>query len=134
MKRLLLSGTKITMAGNQVHWENKAFVKNNKTGQITNLRQERIVWMLDKGCVEFPEAGPLRICAGMTVTTMGLVLARPLLAPVDEESAPMEDGEGREGESMQEGGDPYSGLIPTGQEEEGEDQGVILTSQFTVDF
>ena len=34
---------------------------------------------------------------------MGPVPVRPLLAPVDEESAPMEDGEGGEDESMQEG-------------------------------
>ena len=27
--------------------EDKAFVKNNKTVQITNLRRERNVWMLD---------------------------------------------------------------------------------------
>ena len=27
--------------------KDKAFVKNNKTGQITNLRRERNVWMLD---------------------------------------------------------------------------------------
>ena len=32
---------------------------------------------------------------------MGQVPARPLLAPIDEESAPVEDGEGGEGESMQ---------------------------------
>ena len=38
----------ITKAGNQVYLgEDKAFVKNNKTGQITNLRRERNVWMLD---------------------------------------------------------------------------------------
>ena len=36
------------------------------------------------------------------MTTMGPVPARPLVAPVDEESAPMEDGEEREDESMQE--------------------------------
>ena len=54
------------------------------------------------GCVEFSEAGPLRTRAGTTVTTMGPVLVRPLLEPVDEESAPMEDGEGGEDESMQE--------------------------------
>ena len=34
---------------------------------------------------------------------MGPVPARPLLAPVDEESVPMEDGEGGEDESTQEG-------------------------------
>ena len=51
------------------------------------------------GCVEFSEAGPLRTCAGTTVASMGLVPVRP----VDEESAPMEDGEGGEDESMQEG-------------------------------
>ena len=50
----------------------------------------------------FSEAGPLRTCAGTTVTTMGPVPVRPLLAPVDEESEPLEDGEGREGESMEE--------------------------------
>ena len=49
MKRPLLSVAKITKAGNQVYLggEDKAFVKNNKTGQITNLRRERNVWMLD---------------------------------------------------------------------------------------
>ena len=56
-------------------------------------------------------------CAGTTVTTMGPILVRPLLAPVDEESAPMEDGEGGEDESMQEeprkGGDPRSGRART---------------------
>ena len=45
VKRPLLSVAKITKAGNQ--GEEKAFVKNNKTGQITNLRRERNVWMLD---------------------------------------------------------------------------------------
>ena len=54
-------------------------------GEETSLRD---------GYVEFSEAGPLRTCAGTTVTTMGPVPVRPLLAPVDEESAPMEDGEG----------------------------------------
>ena len=40
VKRLLLSVAKITKAGNQVYLgEDKAFVKNNKTGQITNLRR-----------------------------------------------------------------------------------------------
>ena len=53
------------------------------------------------GYVEFSEAGPLRTCAGTNVTTMGPVPVRPPLAPVDEESAPMEDGEGGEDESMQ---------------------------------
>ena len=45
----LLSVVKITKAGNQVYLggEDKAFVKNNQTGQITNLRRERNVWMLD---------------------------------------------------------------------------------------
>ena len=48
VKRPLLSVAKITKAGNQVYLgEDKAFVKNNKTGQITNLRRERNVWMLD---------------------------------------------------------------------------------------
>ena len=48
VKRLLLSVAKITKAGNQVYsGEDKAFVKNNKIGQITNLRRERNVWMLD---------------------------------------------------------------------------------------
>ena len=47
VKRPLLSVAKFTKAGNQVHLgEEKAFVKNNKTGQITNLRRERDVWML----------------------------------------------------------------------------------------
>ena len=97
---------------------------------------------------------------------MGPVLARPLLAPVDEEGAPTEDGEGGEDEPMQEGAEegrplfrksenqsssqevqehmkthiPYRSWCahcirvrerndPTGQEEEGEDQGIIHTSQ-----
>ena len=48
VKRPLLSGAKITKAGNQVYLgEDKAFVRNNKTGQITNLRRGRNVWMLD---------------------------------------------------------------------------------------
>ena len=48
MKRPLLSVAKIIKAGNQVHLgEDKAFVKNNKTAQITNLRRERNMWMLD---------------------------------------------------------------------------------------
>ena len=48
VKRPLLSVAKITKAGNQVYLgEDKAFDKNNKTGQITNLRRERNVWMLD---------------------------------------------------------------------------------------
>ena len=47
VKRPLLSVAKITKAGNQVYLgEDKAFVKNDKTGQITNLRRERDVWML----------------------------------------------------------------------------------------
>ena len=99
VKRPLLSAAKITKAGNQVYLgEDKAFVKNNKTEQITNLRRERNVWMLDLwvkrpadakdvSSFQFSEAGPLRTCAGTTVTTMGPVPVRPLLAPVDEESA-----------------------------------------------
>ena len=58
----------------------------------------------------------MRICAGTTVTTMGPVPVRPLLAPMDEESAPMKDGEGGEDESMQEprkAGDPCSGKVRT---------------------
>ena len=48
VKRPLLSVAKITKAGNQVYLgEDEAFVKNNKTGQITNLHRERNVWMLD---------------------------------------------------------------------------------------
>ena len=48
VKRPLLNVAKITKAGNQVYWgEDKAFVKNNKTGQITNLRRERNVRMVD---------------------------------------------------------------------------------------
>ena len=48
VKRLLLSVAMITKAGNQVFLgEDKAFVKNNKTVQITSLRRERNVWMLD---------------------------------------------------------------------------------------
>ena len=47
VKRPLLSVAKITEARNQVYLdEDKAFVKNNKTVQITNLRRERNVWML----------------------------------------------------------------------------------------
>ena len=43
----LLSVAKITQAGNQVYLgEVKAFVMSNKTGQITNVRRERNVWML----------------------------------------------------------------------------------------
>ena len=95
------------------------------------------------------------------MTTTGPVPVRPLLAPVDEESAPMEDDEGGEDESMQGGGrrreetqvqeerEPAlepgyrswfthcvrgrGGMIPTGQEEEGENQGIIHTSQLTTD-
>ena len=48
---------------------------------------------------------------------MGPVPIRTLLALVDEESAPMEDGEGGEDESMEEGprkgGDPRSGRART---------------------
>ena len=48
VKRPLLSVAKITKAENQVYLgEDKASVKNNKTGQITNLRRERNGWMLD---------------------------------------------------------------------------------------
>ena len=48
MKRPLLSVAKVTKARNQVYLgEDKVFVKNNETGQITNLRRERNVWMLD---------------------------------------------------------------------------------------
>ena len=43
----LLSVAKITKAGNQVFLgEDKAFVKNNNTVQIANLRREHNVWML----------------------------------------------------------------------------------------
>ena len=44
VKRPLLSVAKITNAGNQVYLgEDKAFVKNNKTGQVTNLpRAQRV--------------------------------------------------------------------------------------------
>ena len=43
----LLSVAKMTKAGNQVYLgEDKAFVKINKTEQITNLRRECNVWML----------------------------------------------------------------------------------------
>ena len=46
VKRPLLRVAKIKKAGNQVYLgEDKAFVKNNKTGQITNLRRERNVWL-----------------------------------------------------------------------------------------
>ena len=48
MKHPLLSVAIITKAGNQVYLgEDKAFVKNKKARQITNLRRERNVWMLD---------------------------------------------------------------------------------------
>ena len=48
VKRPLLSVATITKARNQVYLgEDKAFVKNNKTEQITNLHRERNVWMLD---------------------------------------------------------------------------------------
>ena len=48
VKRPLLSVAMITKAENQVFLgEDKAFVKNNKTVQITSLRRERNVWMLD---------------------------------------------------------------------------------------
>ena len=58
----------------------------------------------------------MRICAGTTETTMGRVPVRPLLAPIDEESVPMKDGEGGEDESMQEhwkAGDSCSGKVRT---------------------
>ena len=39
---------------------------------------------------------------------MGLVRVRPLPAPIDEESAPVEDGEGGEDETMPvKGGGPF---------------------------
>ena len=48
IKHPILSVAKITKAGNPVYFgEDKASVRNNKTGQITNLRRERSVWMLD---------------------------------------------------------------------------------------
>ena len=48
MKRPLLGVAKITTAGNQVYLgEDKSFVKNNETGQITNLRRKRNVWIID---------------------------------------------------------------------------------------
>ena len=47
-KRLLQIVAKFKKAENQVCLgEDKAVVKGNKTGQITNLRRERNVWMLD---------------------------------------------------------------------------------------
>ena len=47
VKRPLLSVAKITKAGSQVFLgEDKAFVENNNTGQITNLRRERnMLWV-----------------------------------------------------------------------------------------
>ena len=46
VKRPLLTVAKTTKAGNQVYLgEDKAFVKNNKTGQITNFRREHNVWI-----------------------------------------------------------------------------------------
>ena len=48
VKRPLLSVAKITKAGNHVNLgEDKAFIKNDKTGHVTNLRRQRNVWMLD---------------------------------------------------------------------------------------
>ena len=48
VKRPLLSVAKITKAGNQVYLgEDKVFVKNNKTVQITNPPRALNVWMLD---------------------------------------------------------------------------------------
>ena len=102
---------------------------------------------------------------------MGPVPVRPLLAPVDDESVPMEDGDGGEDKPMQEGLEEgkillfrksenqqscqevqehmetripdrswcahcvrgRGGMIPTGQEEEGEYQGIIHTSHLTTD-
>ena len=47
MKRHPLCVAKITKAGNQVYLGvDKAFVKNNKTEQMTNLCRGRNVWML----------------------------------------------------------------------------------------
>ena len=58
VKRPLLSVAKITKAENQVYLgEDKAFVKNNKTGQITKLRRERNVWMLDLSVKRPADAG-----------------------------------------------------------------------------
>ena len=36
--------------------EDKAFVKNNETGQITNLRRECNVWILDLRAKRPPDA------------------------------------------------------------------------------
>ena len=76
VKRPLLSVAKITKAGNQVYLgEDTAFVKNNKTGQTTNLRRERNVWMLDLW-VKKPADAPRRHCCdddgtGSRKTTVG---------------------------------------------------------------
>ena len=54
VKRPLLSVAMITRAGNQMHLgEDEAFTKHMKTGQVTHLRLERNVWMLDL-CVKRP--------------------------------------------------------------------------------
>ena len=98
IRRPLLSVSKITKAGNQVYLgEDKAFVKNNKTGQITNLRRECNVWMLDLW-VKRP-ADAMQSWAAEDTRRHdcddGGTVPVPLLAPVNEDSAPMEDGESR---------------------------------------
>ena len=103
VKRPLPSVAKITKAGNQVYLgEDQGLCQEqqDRANHEPPSRAQRVDACL-VGKVEFSEAGPLRTCAGTNVTTMGPVLVRPLLAPVDEESAPMEDGEGGEDESMQ---------------------------------
>ena len=85
------------------------------TGRTDEGQSRRIVWEV------FPVKRPLlsvakitkagnqvylgedKACVKNNKTGMGPVLVRPLLAPVDEECAPREDGEGGEDESMQEG-------------------------------
>ena len=48
VKRPLLSVAKITKAGNMVHMtEQEAYIKHLRSGQITKLRRERNVWMMD---------------------------------------------------------------------------------------
>ena len=95
VKRPLLSVAETLRAEIKSTWARTAFVKNNKTGQITNLRRERNVWMLDLWVMKPADAMDVssfqrlgRCRAGTTVTTVGPVPVRPLLAPVDEESAP----------------------------------------------
>ena len=57
VKRPLLSVAKITKAGHSVHLgEDRAFIKHLKTGQVTQLRRVRNVWVLDIW-IKKPDAG-----------------------------------------------------------------------------